>query len=147
MDKKDKLIIVIILLILSPLFYFCNFDYKSNFYSNVITFLSIITGFTLTSISVLYNTNFRKNFSKMANKKGTNILCDLGHYYKIHIYYSILLVLFYMLEDLIFQSNNFSTFISCVNIPLLFINIYITYILIKFFIKIFTNPSYEEERR
>ena len=145
MDRKDKLIILIILLILTPLFYFCNFDYKTDFYSNVITFLSIMIGFTLTSISVLYNTNFRKNFSKMPNKKGTNILCDLGHYYKMHIYFSVLLVVFYMLEDLIIQSNNFLTFISCINIPLLFVNIYITYILVKFFIKLFTNPSYDEE--
>ena len=50
MDRKDKLIILIILLILTPLFYFCNFDYKADFYSNVITFLSIMIGFTLTSI-------------------------------------------------------------------------------------------------
>lgn len=144
MDRKDKMIILIILLILTPLFYFCNFDYKTDFYSNVITFLSIMIGFTLTSISVLYNTNFRKNFSRMPNKKGTNILCGLGHYYKMHIYFSLLLVVFYMLEDLIIQSNNFLTFISCINIPLLFVNIYITYILVKFFIKLFTNPSYDE---
>ena len=63
----------------------------------------------------------------------------------MHIYFSVLLVVFYMLEDLIIQSNNFLTFLSCINIPLLFVNIYITYILVKFFIKLFTNPSYDEE--
>lgn len=144
MDKKDC-IIILILFLLSILFYFLNFEYTSNFYSNIITFLSIIIGFTITSISVLYNTNCIKRFSKISKRNGTTVLSNLGNYYKIHIYFSTILVLFYILEELLVTKYENLYFITCLNIPLLLIDFFITYILISFFIKLFLNPNYERE--
>ena len=56
MDKIDKIIIAIIFVLFSVIFFFLKLAYDDSFYGNSITFLSITIGFTMTSLSILYNT-------------------------------------------------------------------------------------------
>lgn len=149
MDKMDKFLNICIFIITSIIFYFLDLEYKDSFYANSITFLSITIGFTITSLSILYNTESIKSFSKMqdSEKKNYTVLHRLGAYYRTQIYFSISLILFYLLENLLINKFLFLKLLSILNFPLLFCNCFITYILIKFFMKLFTHPNFGKETK
>lgn len=147
MDKIDTIVTVIIFIISTAVFFLLNLEYDESFYGNSITFLSITIGFTITSLSVLYNTECIANFAKMqdSEKKDFTVLHRLGTYYRVQIYFSILLILFYLLENLLINKFSFLRVLSVLNFPLLFCNCFLTYILIRFFIKLFTHPKFGKE--
>lgn len=149
MDKIDTIVTVIILIISTIIFFLLNLKYDESFYGNSITFLSITIGFTITSLSVLYNTECIANFSKMqdSERKDFTVLHRLGAYYRVQIYFSILLILFYLLENLLINKFSFLRVLSVLNFPLLFCNCFLTYILIRFFIKLFTHPNFGKETK
>ena len=72
MHKIDNILIIIIFILTSLLFYFLKLDYNDVFYSNVITYLSISFGFIITSLSILYNSEYIKKLYK--NKDYESIL-------------------------------------------------------------------------
>ena len=144
MDKIDKFIMITIFMLSLVIFFFLNLTYDDSFYSNSVTFLSITIGFTMTSLSVLYNTDSIKKLakSKDSEKKNYSALHRLGVYYHIQIVFSIFLILFYQLENLLINKFNLLCIFSFINFPLLLCNCYITIILINFFIKLFTHPNF-----
>ena len=147
MDKIDKIIIAIIFVLFSVIFFFLKLTYDDSFYGNSITFLSITIGFTMTSLSILYNTDSVKKLakSKDAEKKNYTVLHRLGAYYYIQINFSVLLILFYQIEKLLINKFEVLNIISFINFPLLLCNCFLTIILVKFFIKLFTHPNFGKE--
>lgn len=145
MHKIDNILIIIIFILTSLLFYFLKLDYNDAFYSNVITYLSISFGFIITSLSILYNSEYIKKLYKNKDYESNTltVLHRLGRYYKINIYYSIFLILHFIILNQITQKYAFIQNLEFINLPLLFCNTFITLVLMKFFIKLFVNPNYK----
>ena len=138
MHKIDNILIIIIFILTSLLFYFLKLDYNDVFYSNVITYLSISFGFIITSLSILYNSEYIKKLYKNKDYESNTltVLHRLGRYYKINIYYSIFLILHFIILNQITQKYTFIQNMEFINLPLLFCNTFITLVLMKFFIKL-----------
>lgn len=145
MHKIDNILIIVIFILTSLLFYFFKLDYNDVFYSNVITYLSISFGFIITSLSILYNSEYIKQLYKNKDYESNTltVLHRLGRYYKINIYYSIFLILHFIILNQITQKYTFIQNMEFINLPLLFCNTFITLVLMKFFIKLFVNPKYK----
>ena len=145
MYKSDKIIIFFIFIGFGVLFYYFPLQFNDTFYSNVITFLSISFGFVITSLSILYNSQYIKELYNSEDDEDKNItaLHRLGRYYRINIYFTILLILYYIISNVIITQYEYLKIIQIINIPLLICNCYITSVLIKLFIKLFTNPNYK----
>ena len=145
MHKIDNILIIVIFILTSLLFYFFKLDYNDVFYSNVITYLSISFGFIITSLSILYNSEYIKQLYKNKDYESNTltVLHRLGRYYKINIYYSIFLILHFIILNQITQKYTFIQNMEFINLPLLFCNTFITLVLMKFFIKLFVNPNYK----
>ena len=143
MHKIDNILIIVIFILTSLLFYFFKLDYNDVFYSNVITYLSISFGFIITSLSILYNSEYIKQLYKNKDYESNTltVLHRLGRYYKINIYYSIFLILHFIILNQITQKYTFIQNMEFINLPLLFCNTFITLVLMKFFIKLFVNPK------
>lgn len=129
----------------SLLFYFLKLDYNDSFYTNVITYLSVSFGFVITSLSILYNSAYIKELYKNKDyESGTlTVLHRLGRYYKINIYCSIFLIMYFVVLNLITPKYALVQNIEFINLPLLFCNTFVTLVLMKFFIKLFVNPNYK----
>ena len=145
MHKIDNILIIVIFILTSLLFYFFKLDYNDVFYSNVITYLSISFGFIITSLSILYNSEYIKQLYKNKDYESNTltVLHRVGRYYKINIYYSIFLILHFIILNQITQKYTFIQNMEFINLPLLFCNTFITLVLMKFFIKLFVNPKYK----
>ena len=145
MHKIDNIILTIIFTLTSVLFYFLKLNYSDTFYTNIITYLSISFGFIITSLSILYNSSFIKNLYKNIDyeSKTLTVLHRLGRYYKINIYFSIILILYYLVLNLMAIRFPLLHKIEFLNLPLLFCDTFITVVLMRFFIKLFVNPNYK----
>ncbi len=145
MHKIDNILTVIIFISTSLLFYFLKLDYNDTFYTNTITYLSVSFGFIVTSLSILYNSTYIKGLYKNKDYESSTltVLHRLGRYYKISIYYSVFLILYFIVLNQITPKYIFIQNIEFMNLPLLFCNVFITLVLMKFFIKLFVNPNYK----
>ena len=145
MHKIDNIIVTIIFTLTSVLFYFLKLNYSDTFYTNIITYLSISFGFIITSLSILYNSSFIKNLYKNSDCESNTltVLHRLGRYYKINIYFSIILILHYLVLNLLTFRFPLLHNIEFLNLPLLFCDTFITFVLMRFFIKLFVNPNYK----
>lgn len=79
-----------VFLIVSAIFGTYIFDEKFNGYSDLITFLSIIIGFTITSLSILFNSPLKKAMYDRRNDVYLTELHRLGAYYKFSLYFEVL---------------------------------------------------------
>ena len=97
MYKTDWISLILLFFVSALILFFLNLDYCETFYSNCITYLSISFGFLLTSISILFNSEYIKRYYKIKDDQDKKItkLNRLGRYYKIQIYYSICLIMCY----------------------------------------------------
>ena len=142
MYKTYWISLILLFFVSALILFFLNLDYCETFYSNCITYLSISFGFLLTSISILFNSEYIKRYYKIKDDQDKKItkLNRLGRYYKIQIYYSICLIMYYLVLDILCKNNTLYKNLEFLNIPLLLCNCFITYILIKFFLKLFVLP-------
>ena len=142
MYKTDWISLILLFFVSALILFFLNLDYCETFYSNCITYLSISFGFLLTSISILFNSEYIKRYYKIKDGQDKKItkLNRLGRYYKIQIYYSICLIMYYLVLDILCKNNTLYKNLEFLNIPLLLCNCFSTYILIKFFLKLFVLP-------
>jgi hypothetical protein len=93
MKGKDN-VIFWILIILSIIGGYWVFDIKFNRYSDLITFLSIMIGFKITSLSILFNSPLKKTlFDRKIKHYGTE-LHRLKDFYKHSIIFEVLSVIF-----------------------------------------------------
>lgn len=90
MLKGNDIKAFVVLLIVSAIFGTYIFDENFDGYSDIITFLSIIIGFTITSLSILFNSPLKKAMYDRQNIVYVTELHRLGSYYKFSLYFEVL---------------------------------------------------------
>lgn len=68
------------------------FDKNYNDYSNIITFLSIMIGFKITSLSILFNSSLKKVLYDKKNSDYKTELHRLKDFYKHSLYFEVISV-------------------------------------------------------
>lgn len=113
-------------------------------YPELITIFSIIFGFTITSFSVLFTSDFVKElYNKSDKEKGSTQLHVLAGYYKHGFILSILTILVLLAVGVSCKDSaietGFSYTLKAMVFPLVVINFYTFHLLLSIFIKIFVN--------
>ncbi|RBQ32790.1 hypothetical protein CRU92_03485 [Arcobacter sp. FW59] len=85
LDLKIFLIIIVIAFLLG----YIVFDKEYDEYSNIITFLSIMIGFKITSLSIIFNSALKKSLYDRKNKDYGTELHRLKNFYKHSIYFEV----------------------------------------------------------
>ena len=113
------------------------FDTKYNEYSNIITFLSIMIGFKITSLSILFSSPLKKSLYDRKNKDYGTELHRLKDFYKHSLSFEVIsiIILFLMI------SNNKYIFV----LPIITGTIYCFYKTTNELLKIFVYPTNEKE--
>lgn len=102
MKGKDNKIFWL-LLVISAIASYWIFDEKFNRYSDMITFLSIMIGFKITSLSILFNSPLKKTLYDRKIEKYETELHRLKDYYKHSLIFEVIsvILLFIIPENLI----------------------------------------------
>ncbi len=144
MKGKDN-IIFWILFILSLIVGYWFFDVKFNRYSDLITFLSIMIGFKITSLSILFNSPLKKTlFDRKIEKYGTE-LHRLKDFYKHSLIFEVIAVflVFVTPETYSFSINSENIIIGryLLILPILTGVIFCFFKVYFDLLKIFTHPT------
>lgn len=138
MHKRHKIFAIIIFLTIGLFTYICKIHVDEQLTSDLLTVVSIILGFTLTSISTLIGQDFAK---KLQNEIDSNTvrkqtqLQTLSVYYKISFLLGIIIIISLVVIRFVpicsFPKRFFDSFIFGLNAD----NLYISYLLIKILIR------------
>ena len=141
MYQNHKIFILVLFTIVCVLSYYFKIEINKDFIISLITFYSIVLGFYMTSIAMIYGSNYAKSLSKIEDKKktGQTLLHTLRKYFKSSFHFLIWSILISLASLLIHSSNQ--TLCSFV-LALLTTNIFL---LILFF-KILTIGLIEETK-
>ena len=90
MLKGNDLRAFMLLIIVSGIIGTYIFDETFEGYSDLITFLSIVIGFTITSLSILFNSPLKKAMYDRQNSEYLTELHRLGAYYKFSLCFEVL---------------------------------------------------------
>jgi len=90
MLKGDDIKEFVVLMVVSAILGTYVFDQTFKAYSDLITFLSIIIGFTITSLSILFNSPLKKAMYDQQDQEYLTKLHRLGAYYKFSLYFEVL---------------------------------------------------------
>lgn len=126
-----------IVLICSSIFGIYIYDNTYTEYSNIITFLSIMIGFKITSLSILFNSPLKKSLYDRKNKDYKTELHRLKDFYKHSLYFEVISVAILFL----ITSSNKYIFIM----PIIAGAIYCFYKTTNELLKIFVHPTNEKE--
>ena len=103
MRHKD-LTIFVGLIIVSVLISLFVWNHKFSEYSEIVTFLSIIIGFEITSLSIIFNTPLKKTLYDRKNKYYKTELHRLRDFYRFSIYVCLAsVVLVILIPEFSFQ--------------------------------------------
>lgn len=149
MLKGNDLKIFIVLLIISTIFGTYSFDAKFNGYSDLITFLSIIIGFTITSLSILFNSPLKKAMYDRKNPEYLTELHRLGAYYKFSLCFEVLSIfMLFIVPDVSTKINlkYISVYIGkfLLVLPIVGGSIYCFMKVVNDLLKIFVYPTNEK---
>ena len=142
MRHKD-LTIFVGLIIVSVLISLFVWNHKFSEYSEIVTFLSIIIGFEITSLSIIFNTPLKKTLYDRNNKYYKTELHRLRDFYRFSIYVclaSVVLVIlipefsFQLCEIVIIQK-------SLLVLPIMTSSVYCFLKLCNELLKIFVYPT------
>lgn len=95
----------------------CNFTPTTNLYSNLITFISILTGFQITSFAMLFSSSMVKGLYKIKDNENSYITLKhrLKNYYKFAFNLALLsIVIIFILE--IFKPNHITTPLTVIDL-------------------------------
>lgn len=95
----------------------CNFTPTTNLYSNLITFISILTGFQITSFAMLFSSSMVKGLYKIKDNENPYITLKhrLKNYYKFAFNLALLsIVIIFILE--IFKPNRITTPLTVIDL-------------------------------
>lgn len=79
-DRVQVILLFVIGLILSDLLF--SQDKKTDYFANLITFLSIVFGFQMTAFSILFSSKSLSTFAKLDDKRYLSRLLRLSAYFK-----------------------------------------------------------------
>lgn len=141
-DKKWFLLLIIISFIIG--YFVLSSDYKG--YSDLITFLSIMIGFKITSLSILFNSPLKKTLFDRKNIYYKTELHRLRDYYKFSICFEVIsLIIIFMLSTKVytFSVENISVCLGkhLIIMPILSGTIFCFYKIYNDLLKIFAHPT------
>lgn len=135
MKGLDLKLFWIVILIAFVIGYYI-FDNTYNEYSNIITFLSIMIGFKITSLSILFNSPLKKSLFERKNADYGTELHRLKDFYKHSLYFEVVSIALLFL----FTSELKYIFIM----PIIAGTIYCFYKTTYELLKIFVYPTNEK---
>lgn len=142
MKGKDLyyFIATIFLSLLAGYFIFNNFD----MYSEMVTFLSIVIGFEITSFSILFSTPLKKTLYDRKIKTYKTELHRLKDFFQFSIYVGIIsIILIFCIPKFSLSIQNFHLTKDILVMPILIGNIYCFIKLSIELFRIFTYPTNE----
>lgn len=143
MKNWDLRLFVIVLLISLIVGYFMEF--KPEIYSDLITFLSIILGFEITSLSVLFNTPLKKSLYDRTNKIYKTELHRLRDFFNFSLWIGIISIcIIFVIPDDFEKKIIYEKIIitkSLVVLPILSSTIFCFYKTFKDLLNIFVYPT------
>ncbi|PUE66220.1 hypothetical protein [Arcobacter lacus] len=132
LDFKIFLIVIVIAFLLG----YIVFDKKYDEYSNIITFLSIMIGFKITSLSIIFNSALKKSLYDRKNKDYGTELHRLKDFYKHSIYFEVASI------TILFLVTSEYKYIFVM--PIIIGTIYCFYKTTNELLKIFIHPTNEK---
>jgi|SRR5690554_6701464 len=146
MKSKDKKILILLLLVSVPIGYLIMPKNYSQF-SELITFLSILIGFQITALSILFNSRILKVLYDNKNKVYRTELHRLKSYFSYSIYFEIIsIVALLILRDSYHFSLNewtLSVYKSYLVLPIITGSVYCFLKISNDFFRIFVLPRNE----
>lgn len=146
MKGKDKYLLCIVLLISLISGYFI-FNENFNHYSDLITFLSIMIGFKITSLSILFGSPLKKTLYDRKIKPYETELHRLRNFYRSSLCFDILavLLLFIIPECAPLEIGSTSIFVGkyLIVFPVLTGSIFFFYTIFEDLLRIFVHPTNE----
>lgn len=135
MYKRHNIGIILLFIILFGVSYFMRFEYDKDFIANIITFLSILVGFSMTSLSLLFTSNVMKDFYNNIDAEDSSLtkLHRLKNYYKISVLIEISSIAFFLIISLI----GLTSILQHAILGILGIDIYLFILLFLFFLDLF----------
>lgn len=143
-DNKIFLGLLLISFIIGILLYDNTFDR----YSDMITFLSIMVGFKITSIAILYNSALKKTLYNLKNKEYGTELHRLKYFFKHALVFEMLSILIILiLPDCYYELSirNYPIKLGkyMLALPILIGVFYCFYKILNDLLKIFVHPTNE----
>ncbi len=124
------------------------FNSSFNHYSDLITFLSIMVGFKISALAILFNSTLKVTLYDRMNKTYRTELHRLKDFFKHSLYFEIIsvMVIFFMPDKTIFVNFIFNVFIGKYLIvsPILLGTTYCFYKICNDLFRIFTYPTIEK---
>ncbi len=121
--KGKDLVIFVVLLVLSLIVGLFFYDYKN--YSDIVTFLSIMIGFKITSLSIIFHSPLKRTLFDRKIKLYKTELHRLRDFYKFSIYVSsINIVIILLVPDCTLEICQFSISKSILVLPILISSLY-----------------------
>ncbi|ATA72928.1 hypothetical protein CGC49_06340 [Capnocytophaga sp. H4358] len=142
---KQKLIIIIITSILLGYFVI---PFSFDGYSDIITFLSIMIGFKITSFSLVFNSKLKKLLYDRKIKNYETELHRIMYLYKASIYFEVISVIIIFIIPEFYYEMNIRSFRlefgkNLVVLPILLGSLFCFKVLFDDLLKIFTYPTNE----
>ena len=127
---------IIIGFLYSNLVFFCNYD-------SIVTFLSIIIGFEITSLSILFNSPLKKSLYDRTNSVYITELHRLRSFYGFSIYIALIsvLIVIFTPQFTITLIDKWSIQRSIIVCPVIFPSVYCFIKLCKELLHIFIYPT------
>ncbi len=141
-DRYVKLLILFIsgVILTYPLKTVLNLE-KFNNYPDMVTFLSIISGFYLTSIALLFTSSIRSLLYKSDNKIYGTELHRLRYYFQDAFYFNILPIVMLIVLPSTVTVNIFIIHKYYLVLPIIFVNVYGLYRISDVLFHTFSLPS------
>lgn len=146
MKSKDRNILILLLLLSIPIGYFI-LPKSYNQFSELITFLSILIGFQITALSILFNSRILKILYDNKNKVYRTELHRLKSYFSYSIYFEVtsivVLLIFQDSYSYSFKNWDLSLYKSYFVLPIITGSIYCFLKISNDFFRIFVLPRNE----
>jgi len=148
MYNNHKVYIGIIFSIFFILSFLINIKITESAMQNFITFLSIVFGFYMTSLSVLYNSKYIKNmYQEIDPKKPTQRkITTLIQYFKHSAYLTVFTIFLLMITSLIVNIDNNILIINPIFQSFLISIVFSNFIFIILLFKVFINSLIKEAK-
>ncbi|MFJ1323238.1 hypothetical protein ACILDT_09520 [Capnocytophaga canis] len=147
MKGKDKQELIIIIITSILLGYFV-IPFSFDGYSDIITFLSIMIGFKITSFSLVFNSKLKKLLYDRKIKNYETELHRIMYLYKASIYFEVISVIIIFIIPEFYYEMNIRSFRlefgkNLVVLPILLGSLFCFKVLFDDLLKIFTYPTNE----
>ncbi|MCQ2224202.1 MAG: hypothetical protein MJZ14_00570 [Paludibacteraceae bacterium] len=140
--KGKDLFWFILLVIISPFASILLFDSDFNMYSDLITFLSILIGFEIASLSILFNSPLKKTLYDRTIKRYTTELHRLRDFYRFALVVELVdICIIFIIPSFSYTIHNIQLGKNVIILPVLASSIYCFYKICEDLFQIFVYPT------